>query len=178
MDWAFAFGAGVAVGLALLPLARAAVRVPPAAHWVRRAVSSVRFQRVFGVAPSSDPDVRALLQPTIDKHLRYLREQVAHAANDLERLRSERPYSLLQARRSASMVGRTKRRLAKVRKQAADAARLAAFWGFVVEASLWPVGSEGVVLEAPLPVRPRRASRRNRAAAVGPPSSDSTSAAG
>jgi hypothetical protein len=173
MEWLVVFAAGAAVGLAIWPLMRVSGQVPVFARWLRDPLSYLRFQRAFGIAPSRDADIHKLLQPTVDKHLSYLREAAMHAAKDLERLQSGQARSLIDASRTASRLRRTKKRLNKVSKQMTEATALALAWGFPVEAPLRPGPSEGAI---PLPAAPQRAARRRRTAVAATPSGDGTPA--
>ena len=170
MEWLIAFAAGAAAGLAVWPLTRVLSHAPGRN---RDPISYLRFRRAFGIAPSRDPDIHKLLQPTVDKHLSYLREAAGHAAKDLERLQGEQARSLITATRTATMLRRSKKRMTKVTNQLSDATALASAWGFLSEAPSQPLeAARGSPVATPPPI----VARRRRTAVAAASSRDGTPA--
>jgi hypothetical protein len=155
MEWLIAFAVGTAVGLAVWPLTRFLSQAPARG---RDPLSYLRFRRAFGIAPSNDPDIHKLLQPTVDKHLSYLREAAGHAKKDLCRWQGGDARSLVTASHTAAMLRRTKKRLTKVTRQLAEATALATAWGFLSETAPRPEEPPRHVSAEPPPIvaRPRR----------------------
>jgi hypothetical protein len=174
MEWLLVFAAGAATGFLAWPLLWRS-RSVPSNQVFRAATSRWRFAREFGIAPSRDPDIHDVLQPTVDKHLSYLREARGHASKDLGRLQSEPPRAVVDAGRAAAMLRRTKKRLTKVSKQLDEATALASEWGFRVEAPLRAVPSEVAV---PQTIAATRPARRRRTPVAAGASHDGTPAAG
>ena len=173
MEWLIAFAAGAAVGLAVWPLMRVSGHVPVFARLLGEPLSYLRFRRAFGIAPSRDPDIHKLLQPTVAKHLSYLREAAGHAAKDLERLQGEQARTLITATRTATMLRRSKKRMTKVTNQLSDATALASAWGFLSEAPSQPLeAARGSPVATPPPI----VARRRRTAIAATSSGDGTRA--
>jgi hypothetical protein len=170
MEWLIAFVAGAAAGLAVWPLSRLLSQAPARG---RDPLSYLRFRRAFGIAPSRDPDIHKLLQPTVDKHLSYLREAAGHAKKDLDRLQTGETRSLITASRTATMLRRTKKRLMKVTGQLAEATALATAWGFLSETGSRPAEAARHVPAEPPPI----VARRRRPAVAAASSRDGTPAA-
>jgi hypothetical protein len=99
------------------------------AHW-SRARNHLRFWRTFGFFPTSDPDLRPLLDAVVEQRLAYWHAHVVHARKELLVLRSDQPHSLIGVRRAMAELRRAKRRLVKLEARLADAERLAAAYGF------------------------------------------------
>ncbi|MEX1254256.1 MAG: hypothetical protein WEE64_07935 [Dehalococcoidia bacterium] len=174
MDWIIAFAAGAAAGLAVWPLTRVLSQAPLVGRTLGVPLSYLRFRRAFGIAPSRDPDIHRLLQPTVDKHLSYLREAARNATKDLERLQGEQARSLITASRTATMLRRSKKRMTKATKQLSEATALASAWGFLSEAPSRPV--EAAVRGSPVATPPPIVARRRRTAVAATSSGDGTRA--
>jgi hypothetical protein len=146
MEWQVMFAAGVATGLALWPLSRLVVWL---AHW-SRARNHLRFWRTFGFFPTSDPDLRPLLDAVVEQRLAYWHAHVVHARKELLVLRSDQPHSLIGVRRAMAELRRAKKRVVKLEARLADAEKLAAAYGFAA-AGPGPAIAEPLPAEPPLP---------------------------
>ena len=132
MEWLIAFAVGALTGCLLWPLARAAAQLRSLPLWVREALATARFKRTFGIAPSRDQDVKAMLQPVVGQHVHQLHERALRTANELDRFRAAQPPSLVNARRAVAALLKAKARKTEAERRLAVAMQTASLWGFTL----------------------------------------------
>jgi hypothetical protein len=132
MEWLTVFAIGTLTGGILCLVARASFRLIPRPSRIRQTFFRVRFKRTFGIAPSRDEDVTAMLQPVITQHVYHLHEQALRAAKQLDLSRATHPPSFLTCRDAVASLLKAKARKQDAERQLAVAIHMASLWNFTL----------------------------------------------